>query len=274
MQRSPSAGGTCKIPFPRVQVDSPDGTICRRFEGVTTYSWVTKAQLTAAGYKLWETDGSFDKWVRVDGSSELWVQVPKINAKSDDAPAPETPETPETPSIIPPGTDEDPAAVIEARLVVTDTTNTYMPWGGHIADAEDMREAGRGHDAAYDQELEALRKIRASVGAQMQDFESHMPEWREDLAGDDAKTQARLEKFHASMQYNLSVMDHIIAELDANRDPPPGSKPVLDPNAPTPDPGNDDPGNQDPGNQDPGIDDPSDQDPGNQDPGGGDAPSP
>lgn len=74
------AAGSCNIPFPRVEYDSPDGTICRRFDGTTTYSMVTKAQLAASGYKFWVTDGVVDKWVKIDRSSELWVQLPKINA--------------------------------------------------------------------------------------------------------------------------------------------------------------------------------------------------
>jgi hypothetical protein len=70
----------CNIPFPRVEYNTPTGKICRRFDGTQSYSNVTKAQLAAAGYRFWITDGGFDKWVKIDGSSELWVQLPKTNA--------------------------------------------------------------------------------------------------------------------------------------------------------------------------------------------------
>jgi hypothetical protein len=84
VQRQPSgkqpAPAACNIPFPRVQYDTPNGPICRRFDGVMTYSTVSKARLTAAGYKFWITDAGFDKWVKIDRSSELWIQLSKINA--------------------------------------------------------------------------------------------------------------------------------------------------------------------------------------------------
>jgi hypothetical protein len=72
--------GSCDIPFPKTQNDGPGGSVCRRFEGVTTYRDISEARLIAAGYKRWTSDGSFDKWVRTDGSSELWLQLPRINA--------------------------------------------------------------------------------------------------------------------------------------------------------------------------------------------------
>lgn len=71
---------SCDIPFPRTQNDGPGGTVCRRFDGVTTYRDVSEARLVAAGYKFWTSDGAFDKWVKLDGSSELWLQLPRINA--------------------------------------------------------------------------------------------------------------------------------------------------------------------------------------------------
>ena len=71
--------GSCDIPFPKTEYDGPDGKVCRRFDGVTTYRDVSEARLVAAGYKFWTSDGRFDKWVRVDGSSELWLQLPRIN---------------------------------------------------------------------------------------------------------------------------------------------------------------------------------------------------
>jgi hypothetical protein len=81
VQRQQATGAACdKMPFPKVQNDSPTGTTCRRFDGVTTYRMVSEAQLKASGYKFWTSDGTFDKWVRVDGSSELWLQLPRINA--------------------------------------------------------------------------------------------------------------------------------------------------------------------------------------------------
>jgi len=53
------------------------GKISRRFDGVTTYSATSRVSLTASGYKFVRTDGNFDIWVKVDGSSELWLQRPK-----------------------------------------------------------------------------------------------------------------------------------------------------------------------------------------------------
>jgi hypothetical protein len=78
--RGGKPAGSCDIPFPKTQNAGPDGTVCRRFEGVTTYKDISEARLVAAGYKFWTSDGSFDKWVKVDGSTELWLQLPRINA--------------------------------------------------------------------------------------------------------------------------------------------------------------------------------------------------
>src|SRR3954467_2749479 len=72
VQRSPTSGGT-------------PGAPPRRFEGVVTYRDVTEAGMVAAGFKIWVTEAGFDKWVKLDGSSELWVQLPKINAATSDA---------------------------------------------------------------------------------------------------------------------------------------------------------------------------------------------
>jgi hypothetical protein len=86
VQRQPGTGGSCdNMPFPKVQNDSPNGSTCRRFDGVTTYKMVSQDRLIASGYKFWVTDGGFDKWVRVDGSSELWLQLPRLNAATSDA---------------------------------------------------------------------------------------------------------------------------------------------------------------------------------------------
>src|SRR6185436_16644558 len=52
--------GACDIPFPKTQYDGPNGSVCRRFEGVTTYRDMSEARLIAAGYKFWTSDGSFD----------------------------------------------------------------------------------------------------------------------------------------------------------------------------------------------------------------------
>src|SRR4051794_17929343 len=46
---------------------------------------VSQDRLMASGYKFWVTDGGFDKWVRVDGSSELWLQLPRLNAATSEA---------------------------------------------------------------------------------------------------------------------------------------------------------------------------------------------
>jgi hypothetical protein len=73
---------SCDIPFPKTQYDGPDGKVCRRFDGVLTYRDVSQERLVAAGYKFWTSDGSFDKWVKVDGSSELWLQLPRINKQT------------------------------------------------------------------------------------------------------------------------------------------------------------------------------------------------
>jgi hypothetical protein len=75
-----AGAGACNLPFPKTEYDTPTGKICRKFDGVTNYKAVTEDRLKASGYKFWTSDGRFDKWVRIDGSSELWVQLPKINA--------------------------------------------------------------------------------------------------------------------------------------------------------------------------------------------------
>ena len=75
-----AAAGSCDISFPKTQNAGPGGTTCRRFDGVTTYKMVSEARLKASGYKFWTSDGMFDKWIRVDGSSELWLQLPRQNA--------------------------------------------------------------------------------------------------------------------------------------------------------------------------------------------------
>jgi hypothetical protein len=54
----------------------------RQLDGVTIYKMTSVARLQAAGYKFSRTDGYFDIWVKLDGSSELWVQLPRVNAET------------------------------------------------------------------------------------------------------------------------------------------------------------------------------------------------
>jgi hypothetical protein len=65
------------IPFPRVQYSSPTGTFYRRFDGVTTYAATPRERLIKAGYQYARNDGGHDVWVKVDRSSEIWVQLPQ-----------------------------------------------------------------------------------------------------------------------------------------------------------------------------------------------------
>jgi hypothetical protein len=46
---------------------------------VTTYRDVSETRLVAAGYKLWTSDGSFDKWVKVDGSTDSTRETERRN---------------------------------------------------------------------------------------------------------------------------------------------------------------------------------------------------
>jgi hypothetical protein len=65
------------IPFPRVQYASPTGTFYRRFDGVTTYSATPRERLVKAGYQFARNEGGRDVWIKVDRSSEIWVQIPQ-----------------------------------------------------------------------------------------------------------------------------------------------------------------------------------------------------
>ena len=81
--RSIARDSKTPIPFPRVQYSGPDGAFYRRFDGVTTYSMTPKDRLAKAGYRFARNEGGHDVWVKVDRSSEIWVQIPKPN--TDDA---------------------------------------------------------------------------------------------------------------------------------------------------------------------------------------------
>ncbi|SEL12412.1 hypothetical protein [Nitrosovibrio tenuis] len=92
------------IPFPRVQHTTPTGTFYRRFDGVTTYSATPSGMLTKAGYQFARNDGSFDIWVKVDRSSEIWVRIPKPNKPEtpgggSSSGSPQPPKVPNTPDI-------------------------------------------------------------------------------------------------------------------------------------------------------------------------------
>ena len=91
------------IPFPRVQYTTPTGTFYRRFDGVTTYSATPSGMLTKAGYQFARNDGSFDIWVKIDRSSEIWVQIPKPNKPGTSgggtSSGPQPPKVPNTPDI-------------------------------------------------------------------------------------------------------------------------------------------------------------------------------
>lgn len=54
----------------------------RKLDGVTFYKMTSEARLKAAGYKFSRNEGYFDIWVKLDGSSELWVQLPRVNAQT------------------------------------------------------------------------------------------------------------------------------------------------------------------------------------------------
>lgn len=74
------SGSTTPIPPPSVHYGLPDGTtVYRRFDGVTTYKFVTTDQLAAQGYRFWINDGGLDKWVKTDSSSEIHLQLAKVN---------------------------------------------------------------------------------------------------------------------------------------------------------------------------------------------------
>ena len=88
------------------------GTRKPKFDGVTTYSMTSKLMLAKAGYRFTRTDGGFDVWTKVDGSSFIWVQLPKTGPSDPGGPGTNPPPPPN------PGLREssDAAADFESRF--------------------------------------------------------------------------------------------------------------------------------------------------------------
>ncbi|HEX8111425.1 MAG TPA: DUF4157 domain-containing protein, partial [Kofleriaceae bacterium] len=169
VQRQPGAGNCDSMPFPKVQNDSPNGSSCRRFDGVTTYKMVSQDRLIASGYKFWVSDGSFDKWVRIDGSSELWVQLPRINAATSEAAigqlrsivATRKAQLDEIAALYQAKQSSDPEVAAEAEAEYQQRLDEFPGFDEDYARVPQLRDqVDADHRKAFEQQVQELVKLR------------------------------------------------------------------------------------------------------------------
>jgi hypothetical protein len=182
------------IPFPRVQYSTPTGTFYRRFDGITTYSATPSGMLTKAGYQFTRNDGSFDIWVKVDRSSEIWVQVPKPNKPdtsgggSSSGP-PQPPKVPNTPDIQ------------EARDWADDLEKRFNQLWDEAAKLKAMRNPDGSYPAGpFNDYFRKLNRFDNDVQSVLDD---EAPLWRDSAVSEEEKKE--LEKHIARIK---NVQEH------------------------------------------------------------------
>lgn len=181
------------IPFPRVQYTTPTGTFYRRFDGVTTYSATPSGMLTKAGYQFARNDGSFDIWIKIDRSSEIWVQIPKPNkpgtSGGETISGPQPPKVPNTPDIQ------------DARDWADDLEKRFNQLWDEAARLKAMRNPDGSYPAGpFNDYFQKLNRFDNDVQSVLND---EAPLWRDSAVSEEEKKE--LEKHIARIK---NVQEH------------------------------------------------------------------
>jgi hypothetical protein len=149
--------------------------------------------LTKAGYQFARNDGSFDIWVKIDRSSEIWVQIPKPNKPGTSgggtSSGPQPPKVPNTPDIQ------------DARDWADDLEKRFNQLWDEAARLKAMRNPDGSYPAGpFNDYFQKLNRFDNDVQSVLND---EAPLWRDSAVSEEEKKE--LEKHIARIK---NVQEH------------------------------------------------------------------